>query len=63
LFLNNILLQLILDERINGFLVSSYSINGISSAPEFSFSVFVLQIFMPVKDHQGTLPLQKSHEI
>ena len=58
LFFNDILLQLIHDVSFNGFLVSSQSVDVISSAPDFSIAVFLFQIGMPVENHQRTLPFQ-----
>ena len=53
-----VLLQLILNIRCYHFAILSYCIHVVSFTPETSASIFVLQICMPIENHQRTLSLE-----
>ena len=58
-----VLLKLISDILRYDLFVASHSIYIVPSAPKISRSILVLQIRVPVEDHQTALSLEKSHEL
>ena len=58
-----IFFQLVPDILLDHFFILSYRIHKVSSAPEISVPVFVLQIRVPVENHQRAFALERSHEL
>ena len=56
-----ICLQLLFDIFLYLLFISSYCIHEISSCPEMPVSIFILQICMPVEDHQTAFSFEISH--
>ena len=58
-----VLLQLVFDIFLYAFFVFTYRIHKIPSCPEMPISVLVLQVCMPVENHQAAFPFQVPHHI
>ena len=63
LIVRYVLLQLISYVFFNRFFVLPHCIYIVSSAPEMPVAIFVLQIGVPVEDHQRALPFQIPHKL
>ena len=48
---------------LDHFRVLSYRIHKVSSAPEVSAPILILQICMPIKDHQRTFTLERLYKL
>ncbi len=54
--------QLVLDILLDHFHILSYRVHKVSSAPEISVPVIILQIGVPVENHQRTIAPERPHE-
>ena len=54
---------LVTDIRDYCSLIHTYRTDKIACAPEMTIPIFVLQVSMTIKDHQGTFPFQISHKL
>ena len=63
LFRHRIFLQLVPDIFCYPFLIPSYCVDVVSSAPEMSVPILVLHIRMTVEDHQRAFSFQISDKL
>lgn len=62
LILHDVMPFLLLDVFLYRCFIESYRTHIIPFGPKFSVAEFVLQVCVPIKNHQGTFALQISHE-
>ena len=55
--------QLVLDILLDHLRILAYRVHKVSSAPEISVPVLILQIGVPVENHQRTIAPERPHEL
>ena len=63
LITGQVFLSLVLNVLLNHFCILSYCIHKVPSAPEVSAPILILQICMPIKNHQRTFTLERLYKL